>query len=477
MSKKCAIYETLNPVAEMKVSKTTEGLMTLSGTFGVCGVRNNNQRVYEAGNYSKMVTEMQGRIKADGGVAGELEHPQTMNITLENISHKITEISINEEGVVSGTIQLLNTPKGKIAQAIVESGLPLYVSSRAMGQVDKTGKVTLERLSTYDLVGSPGFSQARMHLNESQICESLSDNIFIISENQSNENNMENSQELLERLNAVEARVNELEQENQALRDEVDEAVAAKIDLRKLADGIQKWVIEEYSGNLQKWLTEDFSEHISNKIINENKKVFVKEIAPKIQQWVIEEFGPEVEKWVCEEYSPHVENWVIKQVAPGIQRWMTEHFAPEIENWVSESFGANVKDMIAEGLKETKAGQLKSITETIQMLESLDVTKAKPAFGNRSINESGAEEPLYIANMPEAARVKYNIASQEVKESIARRAKLFDFTNEGAIDRFWASINFEEVKPAASVYEGLENITDERERAIRAGFRRRRAGL
>lgn len=472
----CKIYETLGSVSDLKRS-TENGLMTLSGIFGVCGVRNNNNRVYEKANYGKMVAEMQKVIKENGGAPGELEHPQTMNINLENVSHKVTEIHIDENGVVSGTIQLLNTPKGKIAQAIVEGGLPLFVSSRAMGQVDKTGNVTLERLSAYDLVGQPGFSQARMHLNESQVCESLSDNIFIISENQSNENNMENSQELLERLNAVETRVNELEQENQALRDEVDEAVAAKIDLCKLADGIQKWVVEEYSGNLQKWLTEDFSEHISNKIINENKKVFVKEIAPKIQQWVIEEFGPEVEKWVCEEYSPHVENWVIKQVAPGIQQWMTEHFAPEIENWVSESFGANVKDMIAEGLKETKAGQLKSITETIQMLESLDVTKAKPTFGNRSINESGAEEPLYIANMPEAARVKYNMASQEVKESIARRAKLFDFTNEGAIDRFWAGINFEEVKPAASVYEGLENITDERERAIRAGFRRRRAGL
>lgn len=481
MSKKCAIYETLNPVSEMQVSKTSEGLMTLSGTFGVCGVRNNNQRVYEAGNYSKMVTEMQGRIKNEGGVAGELEHPQTMNITLENISHKITEISIDENGVVSGTIQLLNTPKGKIAQAIVEGGLPLYVSSRAMGQVDKAGRVTLEKLSTYDLVGSPGFSQARMHLNESQVCESLSDNIFIISENnQSNDNNnMENSQELLERFNALEARVQELENENRTLRDEVDEAVAAKIDLQKLANGIQKWVVKEYSANLQKWITEEFGENITAKIINENKKVFVKEIAPKIQQWVVEEFGPEVENWVCEQYSPQVENWVIKQVAPGIQQWMIEHFAPEIENWVSESYGSTVKDMIAEGLKETKAGQLKSITETIQMLEGLDVNKPKPNFGTRAINENAGNdnEPMYVANMPEAARVKWNMASEAVKESITRRAKLFDFTDEGAIERFWAGINFEEVKPAANVYEGLENITDERERQIRAGFRRRRAGF
>lgn len=477
MSKQCAIYETLNPVNEMQVSKTSEGLMTLSGTFGVCGVRNNNQRVYEAGNYSKMVNEMQTRITKEGGVAGELEHPQTMNITLENISHKVTKISIDENGVVSGEIQLLNTPKGKIAQAIVEGGLPLYVSSRAMGQVDKTGKVTLEKLSTYDLVGSPGFSQARMHLNESQICESLTDNIFIISENNQNNNDMtEIPQELLERISTLEARIQEQDNTIQQLQEEVDEASAAKIDLEKLSNGIQKWIVEQYSTNLQTYLTEHFMPYFEERLINENKKVFVEEIAPKIQQWVVEEFGGEVEKWVLEQYSPEVENWCVNQFATGIQKWMVEHFAPEIENWVSESYGKTVKDMIAEGLKDTKAGQLKSITETLSMLEGLEAP-AKPNFGNSMITENNADEPLYIANMPESARVQWNLASQEVKESIQRRAKLYDFTNEGAIENFWSGINFEEVKPAKNIYEGLETIADERERQIRAGFRRRRAGL
>lgn len=475
MSKRCAIYETLNPISEMQVSKSTDGLMTLSGTFGVCGVRNNNQRVYETGNYSKMVTEMQGRIKNEGGIAGELEHPQTMNITLENVSHKITEISIDENGVVSGTIQLLNTPKGKIAQAIVEGGLPLFVSSRAMGQVAKDGKVTLEKLSTYDLVGTPGFSQARMHLNESQVCESLTDNIFIISENNDNNenNNMENSQELLERIAAMEARITALEEENNELRDEVDEAIASKIDLKKLSEGIQRWVCEEYSAELQKWMVEHFAGHI----VTENKKVFVKEIAPKIQQWVVEEFGKEVETWVIEQYSPQIENWVIEQFAPGVQKWMVEHFSPEIENWVSENYGETVKSMIEEGLKQTRAGQLKSITETLTLLEGLNNAPQKPVYPGRQINEGAGEEPLFIAQMPEVARVKYNIASDEVKESINRRAKLFDFTNEGAIERFWAGINFEEIKPTPSVYEGLAQDSDIRERQIRAGFRRRRQGL
>ena len=73
--------------------------------------------------------------------------------------------------------------------------------------------------------------------------------------------------------------------------------------------------------------------------------------------------------------------------------------------------------------------------------------------------------------MPADARVKWEMASEGVKESITRRAKLYDFTNEGAIDRFWSNVEFEEVKPIQNVYEGLEAVEDEKERAIRASIR------
>ena len=93
MAKNCLIYEALNDIKGMKVKKEGD-LMTLSGVFGVCGVRNNNQRVYETSNYSKMVTEMQQRIKAEGGIPGELEHPQSMNITLENIHTRLLILTL-----------------------------------------------------------------------------------------------------------------------------------------------------------------------------------------------------------------------------------------------------------------------------------------------------------------------------------------------------------------------------------------------
>lgn len=488
-NKNCLIYETLNGVKDMSVKKEN-GFMTLSGVFGVCGVRNNNKRVYETSNYAKMVQEMKSEIEKNNGIPGELEHPQTMNITLENISHKITDINIDENGLVTGTITLLNTPKGKIAQAIVESGLPLFISSRATGSVEQgTGNVTLERIATYDLVGSPGFSQARLKLNENQVVESLNESLFIIAEkeNKIDENNtIDNMEmkELLEKFEALENRVAELEQQNEELQMQVESANG--VDVKRLADSIQKWIIEEYSPTVQEWITEEFApeheetvaENIKSEIVDEAvaefKSVFVNEMADKIQQWVVEEFAPEVQNWVSEEFAPEVQKWCVESFAPGIQNWIINEYAPETEKWMNESFMENVKGVISESINESKKNSLSSIDQTLKVLESLEATK--PTYSRKAlITEGAADEPLFIREMPATARVKWEMANEGVKESITRRAKLYDFTNEGAIDRFWANIDFEDVKPIQNIYEGLETIVDERERNIRQSIRSWRA--
>lgn len=467
MSKNCLIYETLNGVKEMSVKKDGD-LMTLSGVFGVCGVRNNNQRVYETSNYSKMVSEMKERIKNEGGIPGELEHPQVMNITLENVSHKITDINIDENGLVTGSITLLNTPKGKIAQAIVEGGLPLFISSRATGAVDsRTGNVTLEKISTYDLVGSPGFSQAKLNLNENQIAECINESaIYYITEKEqenTNENNIEDNmemQELMEKFQALENRIEALESENQELRDRLEEIDENEnsFDLEKLAKGIQNWIVEEYTPTVQEWLDEHFAEGVKEQIMEEVEETTDNsDLLENIQNWVVEEFSPEIEKWCINEF------------APGVQQWIVEEFSPEVENWLNESYSENVKEQISEAVSNSKQNSLSAIDETLKVLESIESTK--PTYSRKSIITENADEPKFIQEMPADMRVKWDLASNEVKESITRRAKLYNFVNEGAVERFWNSINFDEIKPTQNIYEGLETIEDEYERNIRAKLR------
>ena len=99
------------------------------------------------------------------------------------------------------------------------------------------------------------------------------------------------------------------------------------------------------------------------------------------------------------------------------------------------------------------------------MLEERPIQK--PAYGRKAAMDNA---PKYIAEMPADIRVKYDLASDHIKESIARKAKIYDWSKENAIANFWESVNFNEpaVKP---LNEDLKNITDERERAIRESIR------
>lgn len=425
--------------------------MKLSGVFGVCGVRNNNHRVYETKNYKAMVDEMKKRITTEG-CPGELEHPSTMNITLENISHKVNSIDIDENGVVTGEITLLNTPKGKIAQEIVRGGLPLFISSRAQGNVDKNGNVALEMLKTYDLVGSPGFSQAKLHLNEGQICESIDDNCFIIEEEETkmqepeektdskflrlNKINMEENteklsdkemkelQEALQRIEVLETELSELKE--QKIKNE-------NLDIKNLADGIENWIMTEY--------TQKISEGIENWVS--------KEVAPKIEKWVVEEYTPEIEKWVMEEYTPEICN--------GMEKWIVEEYSEGVDTWLRGQ------------ISESKKTSLNDIDSTLKMLEeNAALQNQKPVY--KRITEE--EEPKFIAEMPNESRVKWNLATEEAKESIKRRAKIYNFAK-NSIQDFWESVNWQ-VAPTNNVYEGLENVENVWERNLRETFRRRR---
>jgi len=156
---------------------------TLSGLFAEIGTFNQNGRRYPEEVYVPAYEDLIPKIK-EKRLLGELDHPMDYDeIRLSNVSHVITDCEIMEDGGVKkiyGSVELLDTPAGLIAQALVKAGIPLGISSRGLGatrQVRDGVDVTQLKLITYDLVADPSFASAILSPDKST---ELSDSLHYI---------------------------------------------------------------------------------------------------------------------------------------------------------------------------------------------------------------------------------------------------------------------------------------------------------
>ena len=402
------LFETLGKVSDLTVqeSKNPSEGVRLSGVFGVCGVKNQNNRIYDKANYAAMVESLQ-KVIATEGCPGELEHPNNFNINLENVSHKIESIEMNEDGTITGTILLLNTPKGKIAQAIVEGGLPLYISSRGAGTITNEGRVNLTSLKTYDLVGTPGFSQAKLTLKENQTVESLNESLddgnimWAIVEGEdssddlldlgsddkksddkksddkkSDDKKKEDKEEEKEEKKSEE-KSDDSEKEEKKKKDNKDnkDSKVTMEELKKSIDALadkvttleaQLHVAQESAqpnyNAIEMWIKEEFAPSFKNEVSESVKKYVNEEFANKVQNWICEEFANEINEWVendvatelnenlksyvNEEFAEHLQGWIVEEFGGQVDKWVTEEFAGTVENWIAEEYSTVVENWI-----------------------------------------------------------------------------------------------------------------------------------
>lgn len=400
------LFETLGKVSDLTVqeSKNPSEGVRLSGIFGVCGVKNQNNRIYDKANYAAMVESLQKVIATDG-CPGELEHPNSFNINLENVSHKIESIEMNEDGTITGTILLLNTPKGKIAQAIVEGGLPLYISSRGAGTITNEGRVNLTAIKTYDLVGTPGFSQAKLTLKENQTVESLneslddgnimwaivegddsSDDLLDLGsddkksddkksddkksdDNKSDDKKEDTSKEKEEKKS--EEKSDDSEKEEKKKKDNKDtNSKVTMNDLKKSIDALadkvttleaQLHVAQESAqpnyNAIEMWIKEEFAPSFKKSVTESVMKYVNEEFAQNVQNWICEEFANEINEWVendvSTELSENLKNYVNEEFAEQLQGWIVEEFSGEVNNWITEEFAGTLENWIAEEYSNT----------------------------------------------------------------------------------------------------------------------------
>jgi hypothetical protein len=154
------------------------GLMALEGKLQEAEQKNGNGRVYP---YTVLAREVEKYVKGpvqSRTALGELDHPEASVVNLANTSHVITKVWWQGNDLM-GRLELLPTPSGNIAKALVMSGIPLGISSRGMGSVKQLGE-TVEvqddfELLCWDLVSVPSTPQAYMQLAESKQFASVKD--------------------------------------------------------------------------------------------------------------------------------------------------------------------------------------------------------------------------------------------------------------------------------------------------------------
>lgn len=154
------LTEHLNPnTASLREMKSPTGDMYLHGILMQAELKNGNGRNYPLSEISRAVEEAQKRISEGHYILGELNHPPVLSIDLANVSHAITEISMDGNNAV-GKMKLLNTPSGNIAKALIEGGIRLGVSSRGTGNVNESGAVSDFSFVTMDIVSTPSAPNA-----------------------------------------------------------------------------------------------------------------------------------------------------------------------------------------------------------------------------------------------------------------------------------------------------------------------------
>ena len=112
----------------------------IEGVFLQGGIQNRNGRMYPTETLAREVGRYNENFTQKGRALGELGHPDGPTVNLDRVSHKI--ISLRQEGNnFIGKAQILETPMGKIAQALISDGVCLGVSSRGVGSIkeDHTG--------------------------------------------------------------------------------------------------------------------------------------------------------------------------------------------------------------------------------------------------------------------------------------------------------------------------------------------------
>jgi hypothetical protein len=339
---------------DLTVKRNDPKNIILEGTCAVFGKKNNNNRVYEKGEYLPHLSYLKEKIEKRA-LVGDLDHPPHFDVNLKSASHIIEDLSYDGGNEVKIKLRILEgTPNGQIAKALLNGGVNLSISSRAAGQVLNEGKVKLHKIFTYDLVGEPGFTEAIL---KNTVTESLKEDFKMITESYDylkNDSYVEKNDlsDISESLNfANNYKIYKMDKINNTIENVLENSMETQNNKNNMSD---KYVtvdsMDNYSQMLKKQFAEIKEQLSSKKSISRNSggsselesiKAFVNEMATSVEGLV--------------KYTDYLSTMVDKSIN------YTEHIAETTNNsiayssYLSEKLQSGIEhqDYIAEKLNQT----------------------------------------------------------------------------------------------------------------------------
>ena len=155
-----------NPVSLTEGKLSDRGNPIVEGILATAEIKNGNGRYYSRELWEREIDKYNVLVKEHRAM-GELDHPESSVINLQNVSHNISDMWWDGDNVM-GKIEILPTPNGNILKALIESNITVGVSSRGMGSLeDKGGILEVQddfELLCWDFVSTPSNPDSFMHL-------------------------------------------------------------------------------------------------------------------------------------------------------------------------------------------------------------------------------------------------------------------------------------------------------------------------
>ena len=151
---------------------TNDGKLIVKGVLQRAEAKNQNGRVYPKDLLMREAKKYTENFIQQKRALGELDHPDSSVVNLQNASHNVMEMHFNGNDLV-GTVEVLGTPSGNILKELFKSGIKLGISSRGLGSVENIGEGAQEvqpdfELIAFDFVSNPSTHGAFLSpMNES----------------------------------------------------------------------------------------------------------------------------------------------------------------------------------------------------------------------------------------------------------------------------------------------------------------------